>query len=266
VSLAHNDDLVNGIASSSTVTVTLAPGTYYVASSNFNTANNLSDATPGEDWLEGSVIDFPNALANTSSTAGVNVAFAVSDGVTTTSVAATKVNAFEVAWGTFTVSSSNTPSTPFCFGDGTGTACPCANSGAAGHGCANSTFPLGAQLVTSGVAGASNATDTLVITATNIPGPGLFFQGTGNFAGGAGLVFGDGLLCSGGTITRLGVVFPTVNSASVPGGSNPNPIHVTAGTASGDVRNYQCWYRDAAAFCSVSTFNLTQSVSLTWGP
>jgi hypothetical protein len=32
------------------------------------------------------------------------------------------------------------------------------------------------------------------------------------------------------------------------------------------VRTYQAWYRNAAAFCTASTFNLTNGVQLTWGP
>jgi len=160
-----------------------------------------------------------------------------------------------------------TPSTSFCFGDGTGTACPCGNSGASGSGCANSAFVSGANLAASGYASATNALDTLVLTASNIPGPGLFFQGTLPFAGGLGITFGDGLLCAGGTIQRLGVVFPTGSSASYPGGLTPSPIHIAGATAAGDVRQYQCWYRDSdVGFCSSSTFNLTQGVTLTWSP
>ena len=62
------------------------------------------------------------------------------------------------------------------------------------------------------------------------------------------------------------MVFPTASSATWPGGSNPNPIHVTGGTVAGDVRHFQVWYRDAAAFCSASTYNLTQGLTLTFGP
>jgi hypothetical protein len=39
------------------------------------------------------------------------------------------------------------PITSFCPGDGTGSLCPCNNSGAAGHGCASSVNPSGALLV-----------------------------------------------------------------------------------------------------------------------
>lgn len=159
------------------------------------------------------------------------------------------------------------PFTSFCFGDGTGTACPCANSGAPGGGCASSAFASGAILSAAGTPGASLATDTLVLTASNVSGPGLFFQGTAAFAGGAGITFGDGLLCSGGTISRLGVVFPVGATAVYPGGFTPNPIHVAgAPINAGDVRNYQCWYRDAGTFCSSATFNLTNVIGVTWRP
>ncbi|MDZ4772926.1 MAG: hypothetical protein SGI72_07295 [Planctomycetota bacterium] len=152
--------------------------------------------------------------------------------------------------------------TASCFGDGSGTACPCGNAGSTGNGCANSAFASGAKLATSGVP--SIASDTLVLTASDVPGPGLFFQGTSAFAGGSGITFGDGLLCAGGTITRMGVVFPTGSTASYPGGLTPNPVSIAGATAVGDVRNYQCWYRDSAVFCSPETYNLTNLVTLTW--
>ena len=108
--------------------------------------------------------------------------------------------------------------------------------------------------------------DTLLLTALDIPGPGLFFQGTAQYASGAGIAFGDGLLCAGGTITRMGVVFPAGSSASYPGGLTPNPVHVAgAPITSGDVRYYQCWYRDAASFCTSETYNLTPGLAITWG-
>jgi hypothetical protein len=104
-----------------------------------------------------------------------------------------------------------------------------------------------------------------VLTATDVSGPGLFFQGTAS--GGAGVPFGDGLLCLGGAFVRMGVVFPTGSAASYPGGLTPNPIHIAGGPiVSGDVRHYQVWYRDAVPFCTAATFNLTQGLTVTWGP
>ena len=34
----------------------------------------------------------------------------------------------------------------------------------------------------------------------------------------------------------------------------------------GSVRNYQVWYRNAAAFCTTDTFNLTNGVRARWTP
>ncbi|MBL8858971.1 MAG: hypothetical protein JNL28_10730 [Planctomycetes bacterium] len=168
------------------------------------------------------------------------------------------VNAFQLV---FTGASS----APFCLGDGTGAACPCGNFGSAGNGCANSSFASGTRLTATGNPGASAGTDTLVLTATNIPGPGLFFQGTGLSA--SPIAFGDGQLCAAVGIVRLGVVFPTGSTASYPGGLTPNPIHIAgAPIANGDVRHYQVWYRDAVSFCTPATYNLSQGLSVTWGP
>ncbi|MBL8858299.1 MAG: hypothetical protein JNL28_07350 [Planctomycetes bacterium] len=162
------------------------------------------------------------------------------------------------------VSNSGTATTPFCLGDGTGAACPCANTGAIGHGCGSSAFAGGAILSSSGNAGASVGTDTLVLTATDIPGPGLFFQANGLL--GAPANFGDGHLCAAVGIVRLGVVFPVGNVASYPGGLTPNPIHIQGGAANGNTRHYQCWYRSVPGLCSANNYDLTQGLTLTWGP
>jgi hypothetical protein len=157
-----------------------------------------------------------------------------------------------------------TPATPFCLGDGTGAACPCGNTGAIGHGCGSSAFVSGAILSAVGVAGASPATDSLVLTATNVPGPGLFFQS--NALAGSPVNFGDGHLCAAIGIIRLGVVFPTAGAASYPGGLTPAPIHAAGLAISGDTKHYQCWYRSVPGLCSANNYDLTQGLSIAWGP
>jgi hypothetical protein len=92
----------------------------------------------------------------------------------------------------------------------------------------------------------------------------LFFQANGLVSA---VAFGDGELCAGFGVTRLGVVFPTAGVATYPGGMTPAPVHAAgAPLVSGDVRHYQVWYRDAASFCTPSTFNLTQGLTVTWEP
>jgi hypothetical protein len=161
---------------------------------------------------------------------------------------------------------SGTTGTLFCPGDGTQTACPCGNSSALGanEGCASS-LAVGGALRGSGTA--SIASDTFVLTATGVPnGPGLYFQGSAQAAGGAGIPFGDGLLCVGGAIVRMGVVFASGNTSAFPSGVLPS-VSVAGGASAGSVLNYQLWYRDAVvAFCPSAVFNLTNGVALTWAP
>ena len=181
-----------------------------------------------------------------------------------------QIAAFTPVDDTFTIEAVGAPcSTPWtssCAGDGSATTCPCANSGGAGRGCANSVDSAGARLQASGIASATG-TDTLTLTADGLSGPALFFQGTGPMNGGSGIAFGDGLLCVSGALTRLGIVFPTGGTASFPGGASASPVHVAGGPiAPGDVRYYQCRYRDGATFCGPAGFNQTQAVSLTWQP
>jgi hypothetical protein len=155
------------------------------------------------------------------------------------------------------------PGTSFCTGDAVGTTClGCGNNGAAGRGCANSSFATGSVLANSG--SASISADTLVLTASSLTGPGLFFQSNGLISP---ITFGDGMLCAAIGIIRMGVVFPTAGVASYPGGSTPSPIHIAGGPiAANDVKHYQVWYRDAVPFCTGDTYNLTQGLSITWQP
>jgi hypothetical protein len=152
--------------------------------------------------------------------------------------------------------------TPFCFGDGSGTACPCGNVGATGNGCPNSVNAAGANLAATGVA--SIAADTLSLNGSGMPNSSaLYFQGTTQVSGGA--LFGDGLRCAGGAIMRLGTKINAAGVSSYPGGSTP--ISVRGSNAAGNVRTYQCWYRNAdVAFCPPATFNLTNGMSVTWLP
>jgi hypothetical protein len=152
---------------------------------------------------------------------------------------------------------------PACFGDGTGTACPCGNTGATGNGCASSVNAAGANLA--GTGNASIAADTLSLNGSGMPNSSaLYFQGTTFQAGGAGAPFGDGLRCAGGQVVRLGTKTNVAGASSYPSGSTA--ISIKGNCAAGNTRMYQCWYRNAAAFCNPETFNLTGSGSVVWTP
>lgn len=149
----------------------------------------------------------------------------------------------------------------YCTGDGSTFTCPCGNNGAAGRGCANSVTTSGAALGVSGSRHVSNDTAVLGATALPLGAPCLYFQGTAP----AAISFGDGELCVGGTLVRMGVKFAVGSSANYPSGSSS--ISVAGGIPSiGGNRYYQVWYRDAAAFCTPSTFNLTNGLQVVWMP
>jgi hypothetical protein len=167
----------------------------------------------------------------------------------------------------------STPFTPECIGD-TVAACPCSgaggslvpNPGAAGNGCGNSAFPNGANLSSSGIA-SDSASDTLVLTCTGMPGPGLFFQSNG--LAGPFVNFNDGILCAAVGIIRMGVVFPAAGVASYPGGLTPAPIHIAGAPVMtpNPTKHYQCWYRDITpGFCNTLGHNMSNGIAITWSP
>jgi len=154
-------------------------------------------------------------------------------------------------------------STAFCFGDGSGTLCPCGNPSAAGagEGCANSSG-FGAEIVATG--GASVAADDLRLLACRLlPGQAaLLFAGPGVIAGGDGIVFGDGLRCVGGGVVRLGIRIPDEAGTAVWGPG----LRAAGGWASGDTRRFQVWYRDPLGSPCGSAFNLSNGLEVTINP
>ena len=160
--------------------------------------------------------------------------------------------------GAVTVAPSE-PGSAYCFGDGSGTACPCGNAGGAGEGCANDT---GSGSVLSATGSASIAADDLVLSATNLtPGPGLYFQGNNAVNSGNGNPFGDGLRCAGGSVVRLEIRF--ANS----GNNFTTESTLSAGwllISAGQTKRYQYWYRDAGTSPCSSLFNLTNGYEITW--
>jgi Tol biopolymer transport system component len=157
------------------------------------------------------------------------------------------------------------PYSTFCWGDGTATACPCANSGASGRGCASSVDAFGAVLSAQGTASVSADTLTFVCGGTT-SSLVIYFQGTLQENGGQGVVLGDGLRCIGGTLLRLGPESATAGSSQYPNGSDL-PISVKGLVpAAGGTRTYQTWYRDPAAFCTPLTYNLSNGTQVSWAP
>lgn len=153
----------------------------------------------------------------------------------------------------------------FCLGDGSGTACPCGNASSTieAAGCQNSLGVPG-KLVAAGTASLTN--DTLVLSGSAMPNGGtLYFQGTDSMGGGAGVVFGDGLLCVGGTIVRLGIHINVAGASQFPALGDPSIASAGLVAAPG-LRTYQAWYRDAVPFCSSATYGVTNGWRTVWAP
>lgn len=151
--------------------------------------------------------------------------------------------------------------TPYCFGNGGGTACPCMNTASAGQGCGNSSG-LGGTLIASG--SASVSADNLQFSASNLLPfqPALLFGANNAINSGNGIAFGDGLRCAGGSLIRLGVQTPSGAGEATWG---PSLLTATGWTA-GMTRHFQAWYRDPAISPCGSGFNLTHGVTLVLEP
>lgn len=158
--------------------------------------------------------------------------------------------------------------TPFCFGDGTlSTVCPCSNFGATGHGCANSQDPSGALLEATGWSQIDplTGTDSVVLHGSHMTASSLAIYLKSSGSNPNGLLFGDGLRCASGQLTRMHTKF------NVGGASNfPEPGDPSLSTASGVVPGggvtayYQVYYRDPASFCTALTYNISSAVAIDW--
>ena len=120
-------------------------------------------------------------------------------------------------------------SIPYCFGDGTGHTCPCANSGGPGEGCENSSG--GGATLTAGGSSSAGADTITFAGAGLIPNQSvLLFSANNAVNGGLGNLFGDGLRCAGGALVRLGIRSPDGSGAAFWGPG----LGVKGGWGSGD--------------------------------
>lgn len=159
---------------------------------------------------------------------------------------------------------------PICFGDDTGQPCPFKNPGMKGRGCENSLGLGGGLFWADGVPRVSQDTVKLRVdflpNATTI----FFLQGSGCRNKELGFPFGDGLMCMGGSVIRLGVVSTKQGRAEFPALFGPSCSASVSGAGmippSGGERYYQALYRDKLPIGKKAGFNLTNAWSMTWAP
>jgi hypothetical protein len=133
------------------------------------------------------------------------------------------------------------------------------------EGCRNSVNGVnGGRLEVIGTA--SLSADTVLLRALRLPSATsvLYFQGTQRQSAGAGVVFGDGLRCAGGTVTRLASRTAAEGQVEFPLPGEPT-VSVSGDITAPGSRTYQAWYRNSVNYCTASSFNLTNGWELVWG-
>ncbi len=250
----------------------LLPGTYEVTTYGlapdfpavYKTRVDVVGGTGGPQILTGNWNGSPHVLgvSYASHTVAVGVGgtlTVVTDDPGTPANNLATVNGFQMKYTPGPIGAS------YCYGDGSATACPCSNASAPGAnaGCLSS-LGSGATIVATGIA--SLTADTVLLTGAAMPNSSaLYFQGSTRQNGGLGNVFGDGLRCAGGSIIRLGTKTNAAGTSAYSVGADPS-VSVRGSVGAPGTRTYQVWYRNAAAFCTASTFNLSNGVELTWAP
>jgi len=208
----------------------IAPGTY----------NQAFDTLAGETWVSGTSGIFSTPMSGIAGPAGVWT-------LTIYDWAGGDMGGFS-GW-TLNGFGGNA-GTAYCFGDGSGTVCPCASFGGVGEGCLT-TSGTGATLSAMGIADV--ASDTLVLEVAGAPAnkPGLFFQGTSQVS----LLVGDGLLCTQSTLRYPAISTDSTGAASLSG------LGVNA--VANQSLNYQFWFRDPQNPCG-GGFNFSNGLNVVW--
>lgn len=166
---------------------------------------------------------------------------------------------------------STEPGNSFCFGDGSGTNCPCGAAGAPGQGCPNTNANRkGALLTCSGEASFSNDNIGFTVEDAAPSKPGLLMLGSSAIAypNGSGTVpNSSGILCLNPSL-RGEVVFTDATGGANLRDFRGEPFGMTA-ESSGRTTFYQYWFRDPGNSCQNSpgngaAFNFSNGYELVW--
>ncbi len=160
---------------------------------------------------------------------------------------------------------------PYCYGDGSGTACPCGNADVAHPafgGCSNVTG-RGARLVASGTP--SVMTDTLRFDFSFGPlgSFAVLVAGNNALAGGLGLQAFDGLRCVGGELQRHGTRAISAAGTTNPWGFGGGPaggLAAHGGYVAGQRRHFQVFYRTNPVESCGNAQNTTNAIRVDFVP
>jgi|GEM_PF-3286702 len=161
-----------------------------------------------------------------------------------------------------TLSFNTDPGTPYCFGDGSGTACPCA-SGDLGAGCPNTTTG-GAVLQAFG--SPEMADDSLALMVTGVPPfkAGLCVKGSVALNGGMGNLVGDGLLCTAPQRRSQVLVSDSIGCVAMTNWRGQAFSDYPSVANAGVPTYYQWWYRDPQNPCTGVGFNFSNGLQVDW--
>jgi Tol biopolymer transport system component len=150
--------------------------------------------------------------------------------------------------------------------------CPCSNPpSGTGRGCDNSAATGGASLSAAGIAYLS--VDSLVFTTSGEKPTATSIVLQGTTSPPAGIVYGQGVRCVGGTLKRLFTKAAVAGSITAPDFGHGDPTVSARSAAKGDTiqpgqsRWYLVYYRDPTVLggCPASsTFNATQTGRIDW--
>jgi hypothetical protein len=151
--------------------------------------------------------------------------------------------------------------TAFCFGDGSGTPCPCGNVSLPGEGCVNSTG-RGALLYNAGSTSVFLDNAAPLTIQMKPSKPTMFVMGLGQQNGGNGVVLFDGLLCV--TVQKR---FPIQTSSPTGTAVLLQPVFKSGGLiTAGSTWNFQTWFRDTPTSPCGTRANLSNGLAITFTP
>jgi hypothetical protein len=167
---------------------------------------------------------------------------------------------------------SSGPATFACDpGSGGVISCPCSNpASGSGRGCNNSFNTGGATITATGVASLAASTVQFITSSQTANGTTILLQGNNQIA--AGVPFGQGVRCVGGTLKRLYVKSPGgTGGITAPSGADLDIPNRSANLgdviAPASTRYYMAYYRDPiilGACSATSTFNSTPMGIVVW--
>lgn len=153
--------------------------------------------------------------------------------------------------------------TSFCFGDGTGSPCPCGAPGVPGAGCNNGLLNGGVTLYSYGTPSITTDSFGMQAGVAAAGAVGILIRADHKVNGGLGIAVSDGLHCIAGRTARTHYIMSMGGNLSFP--TFQLEPHGTFSNGPGQPTYYQFWYRDYQG-CTANSFNSSNALEVVWAP